>query len=103
MPNRQTTTRRGALTSERRDVGPGRANTDAAADGVPTRGSSETQPAQRLLRFPDIRSRTGLSRSTIWRLERQGGFPRHRRISANAVAWPEDEVLEWIRVKISMP
>jgi prophage regulatory protein len=51
----------------------------------------------RLLRFPDVRNRTGLSRSTIWRLERDGSFPRHRRISANAVAWPEDEVVAWIR------
>ena len=55
----------------------------------------------RLLRFPDVRNRTGLSRSTIWRLERNGCFPRHRRISANAVAWPEDEVLAWIRIKIT--
>ena len=55
----------------------------------------------RLLRFPDVRNRTGLSRSTIWRLERDGRFPRHRRISANAVAWPEEEVLAWIRIKIA--
>jgi prophage regulatory protein len=40
----------------------------------------------KLLRFPAVRDRTGLSRSTIWRLERKGAFPRHHRISANAVA-----------------
>jgi prophage regulatory protein len=62
---------------------------------------SAARNVPRLLRFPDVRSRTGLSRSTIWRLERQGGFPRHRRISANAVAWSEDEVLAWIRIKIA--
>jgi hypothetical protein len=28
----------------------------------------------RLLRFPDVRNRTGLSRSAIWRLERDGRF-----------------------------
>jgi len=39
----------------------------------------------KLLRFPVVRERTGLSRSTIWRLERHGDFPKHRRISANAV------------------
>ena len=53
----------------------------------------------RLLRFPAVRNRTGLSRSTIWRLERQGNFPRHRRISRNAVAWLEGEVTAWIRSK----
>jgi prophage regulatory protein len=47
-----------------------------------------------------VRARTGLSRSTIWRLERQGAFPRHRRISRNAVAWVEDEVAAWMLSKI---
>jgi prophage regulatory protein len=54
----------------------------------------------KLLRFPMVRERTGLSRSTIWRLERQGDFPKHRRISANVVAWVEDEVISWIHSKI---
>jgi predicted DNA-binding transcriptional regulator AlpA len=43
----------------------------------------------KFLRFSAVRERTGLSRSTIWRLERQGVFPKHRRISANAVGWLE--------------
>jgi prophage regulatory protein len=52
--------------------------------------------ALRMIRFPTVRDRTGLSRSTIWRLERQGEFPRHRRISPNAVGWLEHEVDAWI-------
>ena len=55
----------------------------------------------RLLRFPAVRARTGLSRSTIWRLERRGAFPRHRRISPNAVAWLEQDVSAWIESKTS--
>jgi prophage regulatory protein len=54
----------------------------------------------KLLRFPTVRERTGLSRSTIWRLERLGAFPRHRRISANVVAWVEEEVTGWIHSKV---
>lgn len=57
-------------------------------------------PSLKLLRFPAVRERTGLSRSTIWRLERHGAFPRHRRISANAVAWVEEEVVSWIHSKV---
>jgi prophage regulatory protein len=53
----------------------------------------------RFLRFPAVRARTGLSRSTIWRLERRGEFPRHRRISRNVVAWVEAEVSAWIQAK----
>jgi prophage regulatory protein len=54
----------------------------------------------RFLRFSAVRERTGLSRSTIWRLERQGVFPKHRRISANAVGWLEQEVNEWVLWRI---
>ena len=49
----------------------------------------------RFLRFPAVLARTALSRS-IWRLERRGEFPRHRRISRNAVAWIEAEVADWM-------
>jgi prophage regulatory protein len=58
------------------------------------------QSVLKLLRFPAVRERTGLSRSTIWRLERQGAFPAHHRISANAVAWIEDDIANWIRSKV---
>jgi prophage regulatory protein len=57
--------------------------------------------APKLLRFPAVRERTGLSRSTIWRLERQGAFPKHHRISANAVAWVEEDIANWIRSKVT--
>jgi prophage regulatory protein len=40
---------------------------------------------------------TGLSRSTRWRLERAGRFPRRLRLSANAIGWLEEELLAWLR------
>jgi prophage regulatory protein len=55
----------------------------------------------RLLRFQAVRERTGLSRSTIWRMERRGEFPRHHRISSNVVAWVEGEVSDWIRSRVA--
>jgi prophage regulatory protein len=54
----------------------------------------------RLLRFSEVRQRIGLSRSTIWRMERSGIFPKRVRVSVNVVAWREDEVSEWIRSKV---
>jgi len=73
---------------------------------LPPASSAPNQPtaptsALRLLRFPDVRARTGLSRSTIWRLERSGAFPSHRRISTNAVAWLEQDVTDWIQTKLA--
>ena len=55
----------------------------------------------KLLRFPVVRERTGLSRSTIWRLERRGEFPKHHRISPNVVAWVEEDVTSWIELRTS--
>ena len=60
-------------------------------------GGTPQRPVLRLLRFPAVRERTGLSRSTVWRLEQRGKFPKHRQISGNAVAWLEHEIDDWIR------
>ena len=64
-----------------------------------TREMSSSVPL-RLLRFGEVRKRTGLSRSTIWRMERSGIFPRRIKVSVNVVAWREDEVSDWIASKI---
>ncbi len=49
-----------------------------------------------ILRFGEVRKRTGLSRVTIWRLERDGAFPARVSLGGAAVGWREDEVQEWI-------
>jgi prophage regulatory protein len=54
----------------------------------------------KLLRFPTVRELTGLSRSTMWRLERRGEFPKHHRIAPNIVAWSESEVTRWIEERL---
>lgn len=63
--------------------------------------SAPEMPPLRLLRFPEVRRRTGLSRSTVWRLERKGEFPAHCRISAGAVGWVEGELQEWLHKKLT--
>src|SRR4051812_38373563 len=54
----------------------------SACTGV---AAAATPPPPRLLRPRVVCERTGLSRSTLWRLERRGDFPVHRQISTNAV------------------
>ena len=51
----------------------------------------------RVLRIAAVKDRVGLSRTSIWRLERKGLFPRRRQLSANAVGWSEEEVDDWLR------
>ena len=64
------------------------------------RQSGDNRAAVRLLRFPELKRRTGLSRSTIWRLEQAGEFPRHLHTSSNTVAWLESDVVAWIEAKL---
>ncbi|MCK2116545.1 AlpA family phage regulatory protein [Pseudomonas juntendi] len=41
----------------------------------------------------------GLSRTTIYRLEQQGQFPKRVKLGSNSVAWRMSEVLSWMAVK----
>ncbi len=49
-----------------------------------------------IIRPKDLKAITGLSRTTVWRLEQEGDFPQRRIISPGAVGWLYSEVLEWM-------
>ena len=53
----------------------------------------------RLVRKPELQAIVGLSDPTIYRLEKQGKFPKRLKIGGNSVAWMESEVLDWIQSK----
>lgn len=42
---------------------------------------------------------TGLSASTLWRMEKKGDFPVRRRVGINSTKWVSTEVLEWITTR----
>jgi len=48
------------------------------------------------LRRREVCSCTGLSYSTIRRLELQGDFPRRRRLGPRSVGWLRSEVETWL-------
>ncbi len=50
-----------------------------------------------LLRLPAVRQRVGLSTATIYRLVKQGTFPRPLKLGAQSVAWIEAEIQQWLR------
>ena len=50
----------------------------------------------KILRIRNVTEATGLSRTTLWRLERRGDFPRRVRLGPNSIGWIETEVEEWI-------
>ena len=45
-----------------------------------------------ILRLPAVKSRTGLSRSTIYLRIKEGSFPAPVSLGARAVGWPSTEI-----------
>jgi prophage regulatory protein len=54
-----------------------------------------------ILRLPDVKSKTGLSRSFIYLRMAQGEFPMPVRLGARAVGWIESEIDDWIARRIA--
>lgn len=52
--------------------------------------------SDRILRLPTVLSRTGLSRSTLYRKIAEGTFPRQIQISIHGAGWHESEINIWI-------
>lgn len=59
-----------------------------------------TTKSDQILRQPSVTAITGLSRSTLWRLERAGQFPARRRLGPQAVGWVQSEVEAWIASRV---
>ena len=63
-------------------------------------------PQKRLIRLPEVLSRTGYGRTSIYRKMEDGSFPRSVKLDgppidpeafdSRAVAWIENEVEQWI-------
>ena len=51
----------------------------------------------RILSWQDVHLVTGLSRPTVWRLERDGRFPSRVQISSSRVGWVGSEIQQWIQ------
>ena len=67
-------------------------------------------PQKRLIRLPEVLSRMGFGRTSIYRKMEDGSFPRSVKLDgppkdpeafdSRAVAWIEDEVEQWIDYRI---
>ncbi len=51
---------------------------------------------ERILRRPEVESRTGLSRSTIYSQMAEGTFPRPVRLGKRAVGWTDSTITRWL-------
>ena len=55
----------------------------------------------KFLRLADVIDRTGLGRSTIYKLMTANDFPSSVSLSARSVAWVEQEIEDWIFSRIA--
>jgi prophage regulatory protein len=56
--------------------------------------------ASMILRLPAVKTRTGLSRSTIYLRVAEGRFPKPISLGARAVGWIDAEVEAWLAGQI---
>ena len=54
-----------------------------------------------ILRLPQVKTRVGLSRSSIYLAISQGKFPKPVRLGARSVGWLEAEVEAWLSAQIA--
>lgn len=54
-----------------------------------------------IVRLPEVRRRTGLSRSSIYAKVAVGEFPAPIKLSQRAIGWIESEIEQWLRQRIA--
>jgi prophage regulatory protein len=50
-------------------------------------------------RDPRVEKESGLSKSTRWRLEKAGEFPKKIQLGPRAVGWRAEEIIEWVKAR----
>ncbi len=58
--------------------------------------NQQNEPQDRILRTDEVQEIVGLSRSTIWRLERKGDFPARLPLGVNSVGWRSSDIEKWV-------
>lgn len=56
-------------------------------------------PAQRILSHEEVLARVPVSRTTLWRMERKGLFPKRFHLTVHRVGWLETDIDTWMEEK----
>jgi prophage regulatory protein len=68
----------------------------------PNQGA-EGQQSLKFIREAECLKITGLSRTTRWKLEKAGKFPKRCKISANSIGWLASDLDKWISSRVNNP
>jgi prophage regulatory protein len=52
-----------------------------------------------IVRRRDLKAATGLSPATIYRMMKDGDFPRPKKIGRQAVGWPQSMIDAWLATR----
>lgn len=74
-------------------------NIQVASTSEKNKVNAHNQFPDKIIRSKEVQEMTGLSRTTIWRLEREGKFPASVPLTASNVGWRLADVQVWIREK----
>ncbi|WP_368925187.1 MULTISPECIES: helix-turn-helix transcriptional regulator [Brevundimonas] len=69
-------------------------------DELNARPPSPPELEDRILPWSQVKVISGLSRTTVWRLQKTGDFPASVQVSPNRVGWWQSEILEWRRSRL---
>jgi prophage regulatory protein len=54
---------------------------------------------EKILRLNEVLEMTGLSRTTIWRLMKEGKFPKSKKISAHTIGFLSTDIENWLAME----
>jgi len=52
--------------------------------------------SKKFIRLPEVKNKTGLSRSSIYLRMSNGEFPQSISLGSRAIGWLESDVIQWI-------
>ena len=55
----------------------------------------------KLLRLPEVKATTGLSKSSIYARIAEGTFPKQIQLGPRLVVWVESDIQNWISVQVT--
>jgi prophage regulatory protein len=61
----------------------------------------EAHRSIRFIRLPEVKKMTGLGKTTLYEMIKDGAFPAPVKIGGRAVAWVESEVEQWAAARLA--
>jgi predicted DNA-binding transcriptional regulator AlpA len=58
---------------------------------------AQSVTSDRMIRTAELTKMVGMSRTTIWRMEKSGEFPARVSLGAGSIAWRLSEINQWIQ------